>query len=77
MLYSLIPNVNHVCITRVAKGGKNTKDIVAGMMVAPAASSEVQHGEVVSPPAEMVWIQAQICSHVNILNINTYFILKC
>ncbi len=34
---------------------KTLKDIVAGMMVAPAASSEVQHGEVVSPPAEMVW----------------------
>ncbi len=40
---------------------KTLKDIVAGMMVAPAASSEVQHGEVVSPPAEMVWIHAQIC----------------
>lgn len=43
------------------KVAKTLKDIVAAMMVASASSSEVQHTEVVSPPAEMVWIHAQIC----------------
>nr|XP_055069807.1 uncharacterized protein LOC129450816 [Misgurnus anguillicaudatus] len=33
---------------------KTLKDIVATMKVAPASSSEVQHAEVVSPPAEMM-----------------------